>query len=118
MSQCHALNAQPPYARCEEEAGHEGEHRISLVWTDDQCFDPSQMVVSVSAPVRPTGLSWGGTISDDHGDLHIMNVGTDLQRLDAALEDVPLGACFSCGCPEEAHADGACERHDCRAFVP
>lgn len=118
MSQCHALNAQPPYARCEEEAGHDGEHRISLAWSDEECFDPSQMVVTVSAPVRPTGLSWGSSITDDHGDIQIMNVGTDLQRLDAALEEVGDGECFSCGCSEAEHTGGACERHDCRAFVP
>ena len=116
MSQCHARSAQPPYSRCEQDAGHDGDHSISLSWSDEECFDPASIIVAVGGPVLPPATWRGGSITDDHGDIHVLNA--DIGRLDAALEEIDDGMCFSCGCSEQDHQGGACERHDCRAFVP
>jgi len=108
--QCWAFNKQRQ--RCEQHPGHEDEHRISVAWTDDECFDPEidTLVTFVDKPIpfTPTGT---GVIT--------MNAGAPMSADFGAGEDDDMpgvpGLCFSCGCPEVIHP---CDAHQCRSYVP
>ena len=108
--QCWAFNKQRQ--RCEQHPGHEDEHRISVAWTDDECFDPEidALVTFVDKPV-PFVPTTGGT------GVITMNAGAPMPADFGDDDDTegPPGSCFSCGCPEVIHP---CDAHQCRSFVP
>ncbi|MGV0949376.1 MAG: hypothetical protein ACOYB3_01800 [Azonexus sp.] len=100
-NQCWAFNKQRQ--RCEEVAGHEDEHRISVAWTDEECFDPDidALVTFVDKPV-PFAPTAGGQILSN-------------APADVADEPDPATPCFSCGVPYGVHDDDNPE--GCRSFI-
>jgi len=97
--QCWAYNKQRQ--RCEQAPGHDDDHRISVAWTDDECYDPS-----VSTPV-PTTWSGGVTTTLSEGVVLMNDAG----------EKSPTDICFGCDCPRVLHTPDGCAAHSCRTFI-
>ncbi len=85
---CWAFNRQRQ--RCTLFAGHEDDHAIAVTWTDDECFDPTEVP---ALPVSPISLPIPG----------VTQTATD--------------RCFSCECPRVIHHEGGCEAHGCKTFI-
>jgi len=120
--QCWAFNKQRQ--RCEMHPGHEDEHRISVAWTDDECFDPEMdaIVTFVDKPVPfvpTTGGSIRGPAVKGEGVLRTFNEATGGFDDTLIEEDADLlgetGKCFSCGYGEADHDSNP---HGCRTYVP
>jgi len=97
VSQCWSHSKQKQ--RCEQDAGHEGDHTITYAWMDGDSYDP---IVDIPVPFVPATMG---------GSVHTVNT----------LEPASGGAgrCFSCNCTEGEHIPGVgCEAHSCRSFVP
>lgn len=99
---CWAYNRQRQ--RCDQEAGHEGNHSVSTTWTDDECFDPT---IILPSPPATTGVI---SVTNTSPPIPIIGYDDGMDDLGA----VPGGGCFSCGCGEDAHP---CDAHQCRSFV-
>ena len=114
--QCWAFNKQRQ--RCEQHPGHEDEHRISVAWTDDECFDPADAPVPF-VPTAPWPARIGsGSVVKGEGILRTYNEAEGIFEDTIVEEDTDLlgetGSCFSCGCSSEDHP---CEKHGCRNYV-
>lgn len=103
MSQCFAYSRQRQ--RCDQEAGHDGDHAVSTTWGDDECFDPT---IILPAPPVPTSVI---SVTNTARPIPIIGYDDDMDDLGA----VAGGGCFSCGCLDDLHP---CEAHGCRSFVP
>ena len=114
--QCWAYNKQRQ--RCEQHPGHEDEHRISVAWTDDECFDPADAPVPF-VPTAPWPARIGGSVVKGEGVLRTFNEATGGFDDTLIEEDADLlgetGKCFSCGFGEADHDSNP---HGCRTYVP
>ena len=78
MSQCWAYDQRQ--RRCEQDAGHEGDHAIIIAWNDEECYKPE-------VAVRPVAVS--------------------RETLEpAAKEEKKPAACAAC---QHRHKGGACK---------
>jgi hypothetical protein len=99
--QCFAYNQQAQ--RCDQIAGHEGLHSISVDWSDEECFDPT--VVTLVHP--STGMPEFTSIVTD-----------------ADLAGEPTAQCVVCLHMQERHGVDGCvaknaegDECGCREFV-
>lgn len=88
--------------RCEQHAGHYGDHSVASTWPDDECFTPGTPVLASLGPAVP---AFGGT--------------SMLSDVSASVEP-----CVICNHGEQFHSPDGCVRRndegdncDCREFV-
>lgn len=85
VRRCFAYNIKAQ--RCTDIAGHDGDHSISMTWTDDECYDPSlgsspaMVATEMAAPVFEY-------IQPD--------------------EPIPVEPCVACGHGFTAHGESGC----------
>ncbi len=91
--------------RCEQHAGHYGDHSVASTWTDDECFTPGTPVLASLGPAVPAFGGQGGT--------------SMLSDVSASVEP-----CVICNHGEQFHSPDGCVRKndegdncDCREFV-
>lgn len=87
-------------SRCEEDAGHAGEHAVRLSWTDEQAWTPAKGPLGAPGPAQAVleGITPVAGVPFDMGDDAPEGPG---------VEVIPAGVCPSC---DHAAHDEACER--------
>jgi hypothetical protein len=117
MSRCFAYNVQRQ--RCDQEGGHDGDHSISLTWTDEESWDPNDLPVPYVAPMSGGTVVPTTSFTATRSVATLRSVNEDGEFFDTQIDvdDNALGEtgkCFSCGCAEDDHP---CDAHGCRSYV-
>jgi hypothetical protein len=105
MSRCFAYST--VRQRCDQEAGHEGDHSVTAFWSDEECFDPMLQMPVAALPKFP-GISGGGTV--------LTNAAEEVNAITGAAKS-PSDICFGCDCPRVLHEAGGCAEHGCKTFI-
>ena len=93
MSRCWAINAHS-LVRCDQDAGHNGNHSIITDWTDDECWD------GPGSPVQLTAIAIPDPEIPSPPAPHVH-------------EEPIAGVCFVC---KHAHRGGPC-KCGCEGFI-
>lgn len=103
MPQCFAYSMTGQ--RCEFDAGHEGLHGLTVVWSDADCFTPV---------LTDRSISVGGPSLADVA----AKVEWAIPQPDEFMPGAePTSKCESCEHESDMHPGGACIACDCKNFI-
>jgi hypothetical protein len=113
---CFAFN--PNYQRCDMPAGHPGDHSITVLWTDDDCWDPSTAAppILTAAPLPAAALGGAPLSFDGETPIRYTEDGTPVFEMEYVpgieTEDNPNDVCVACAHPRHRHVEGGCNVMD------